>query len=718
MKVYQMIYTSVHHSIAEPELGLMNRPGQRVYSCSQGLTRENISELIRFSNYRKPRNSPAEYPREVGDPTIPTMFPKVFRTLRLADGRFAAIQSVFSGCDINGEDGNFFAHALVFDEYDDSFFPEQYFGSELFRTYLTKEEQTNELVRYLPVLEDPPMPEGLDAEMSTFITLHKKELTYLINHAVTMLTSENLRNICICTDDEYLTERYLLALKWLLPRDVSRNTGISTYNVYLPSDKQDRIVFHGTIKELNNIRRESIESRENCIYVDFETIDFSAVAQSGLLSMDIAQMREEFARYKLSSVTAYLDWFSLKQNTTFRGMGAKLLKFRHSAGDEAFAISAREMFAKIDDESMSDVRFEITKVMYDNIRLFENEEAKLTSIYVSECVNKLCAGENYDIDLVFGNTKPSAVQIKTMTDAFGGYMDSICKSYDIMGEKNQRILLNFILRLKHEANYTGWREMMQEKRAHISILLEMAVPIIITGYGANTFSVPDGWSNEELYELVAYVEASTEDKHLSMSCSKFITSHDEVDWEQYGITIARRKKRPDEIENDTEHIKRLLTRVGYEPYQRNSYDIIKRDILADSDNSRSPLLVTRLLSNIYAWKDSYGNQNESKRLAEKIQKQLIELRQTHPQCFNYMIPKLALEILESEGHYHELMINTKTMPESFWNWFLIGAKRSRRNDSKLLAFMRVYDANKLRLNKLSIKNSLRKVFKDDEKGYK
>ena len=140
MKAYQMIYTSVRHSLQDPELGLVNQPGQRVYSCSQGLSRENISELMHFSGYRLPKNNSVEYSKEFADPTVAGLFPKTFRTFRLTDGRLAAIQSVYAGCDINGDEGNYFAHALVFDEYGDDFFPEQYCNSELFRTYLTKDE--------------------------------------------------------------------------------------------------------------------------------------------------------------------------------------------------------------------------------------------------------------------------------------------------------------------------------------------------------------------------------------------------------------------------------------------------------------------------------------------------------------------------------------------------------------------------------------------------
>lgn len=712
MKVYQMIYTSVKHSLADADLGLVNQAGQRVYSCSQGLTRENISELMRFSGYRLPKNNTVKYSKDFGDPEIPNLFPKTFRTLRLSDGKFAAVQSVYAGCDVNGDHGNFFAHALVFEEYPEDFFPEQYFESELFRTYLTKEEQNCELVKYMPVLENPQKSAAAERKIHEFINEHRKELTYLINHAVTMLTSENLRNICICTKDSKLTEQYLVALKWLLPRDISRNTGISTYNVYLPSDKQDRIVFHGTVAGKNNITREIVEARENCIYIDFENIDFSAVAESSLFNMSVEKIRDEYRKYNLSSVSSYLDWFSLTQNITYSGMGGKLLKFKNSAGDRSFAERARELFESIDDDAMRDVKFEITKVMYDNIDLFPEEAERLTEIYVSDCIDKLCRGENYDIDAVFYSAKVTEGQIGTMVKNLPAYLDKVYNSFEEMGEKNRYIFMNFISQLKHLAGFESWMEMMNGKKKYISILIELATPVIVTGFGVNTFSVPKDWTEDELHELIAYIEASTEDKQLSMGCIKYITEYNSVDWEKFGITLVKSKKMQYEIEEDSAKIHRWLSKVGYEPYQRNSYEILKREVMADIEESRSPLLVSRLLSAIYAWQGAYGDQREAQRLAEKIKVMLAELRKTQPQCYNYMIPKLALEILDSQGHYHELMINMETMPQSFWNWFLIGCLRCKRDDKKQLAYIRVYNAEKMKLNRLPIKSRLRKAFKD------
>lgn len=713
MKAYQLIYTSVEHSLADPDLGLVNQPGQRVYSCSQGITNENISEIMRFLSYRLPKNNSVEYSKEFGDASVAEKFPKVFRTLRLSDGRMAAIQSAYSGYDINGEEGNYFAHALIFDEYDDNFFPEQYYGSEIFRTYLTKEERQVRLVRYMPVLENPIKPKAHIEDIKEFILSHKKELTYLINHTVTMLTSENLKNICICTESEELTEKYLVALKWLLPRDVSLNTGISTYNVYLPSDKQDKIVLHGTVKDKNNITEDAIRSRENCLYVDFDKIDFSAVNESSLFRFDINDIRSEYAKYKLSSISAYLDWFSLTQNITFSGVGGKLLKFKRSAGDEAFSVRACELFDEIHNEDMKDVRFEISKVMYDNIDLFSDKIDKLTEIYVTECVEKLCNGETYEIDGVFCKGENAKQQISVMLDKLNEYMDLISQSLDKMGDKNKLLLLKFIARLKHEGEFESWAQMLGSKKKYISALIELSLGELVTGFGANMFSVPSGWTQDELHELVAYIEASTEDKRLSLGCVKYILENDDVNWERFGVSIARRRKLPQEIEADSNKIKRLLTRVGYEPFKRGNYESIKRDVMADIEDNPSPFLISRLLCAFYMWQGAYGDQREAKRLAEKIARLLLELREKEPQCYNYMISKLAIEIIETQGHYHELIVNMKTVPESFWNWFAIGAMRSKRDDKRMLSYIRVYEVSKMKLSKLPIKNELRRVFRDE-----
>ena len=137
--------------------------------------------------------------------------------------------------------------------------------------------------------------------------------------------------------------------------------------------------------------------------------------------------------------------------------------------------------------------------------------------------------------------------------------------------------------------------------------------------------------------------------------------------------------------------------------------------MSDMEDNPSPFLISRLLSTFYMWQGAYGDQRKAKSLAEKIRKLIIELRDNERQCYNYMISKLAIEIIESQCHYYETIIDMETVPESFWNWFIIGAKRSRRDDKKMLAYIRIYEANKMKLNKLSIKDDLRRVFRDESK---
>ena len=88
------------------------------------------------------------------------------------------------------------------------------------------------------------------------------------------------------------------------------------------------------------------------------------------------------------------------------------------------------------------------------------------------------------------------------------------------------------------------------------------------------------------------------------------------------------------------------------------------------------------------------------------------MRKTQTSCFNFMIPKLALEIIESPGHYHGVMIKTETMPPSFWNRFLIGYNKSKEDEDKMLAYTRVYSASKAKMSRIPAKKKMRETFKD------
>ena len=713
MKVYQLIYTNVKHSLSDNELGLSSQEGLRVYSCSQGITKENIGEIIKFSTYRLPKNDNTTYPLKVCDPKVPEMFPKTFRTLHLSDGRYAAIQSVYSGVDFEGQSGNFFAHALVFDEFDDTFFPEQYFKSSAFKTHLEEKHIEKELVHYLPTLEDLKPEEDTEKNIIAFIDSHKKELSYLLNKVFDVLSSDDVKNMCIATESEELTENYLLAVKWLLPRDIAYDTGISTYNVYIPSDKQRQIIFNGTIKGKNNITEQSISTRPTCVYVDMDKVDFSDVKLSVLFKKSVSEIREEYKKYNFTSIVQLLDWIATTKNITKPGMGAKLLNFKASAGKDAFKTRVSELYALINNEDMSASKFEITKLAYDNLELFEENSNEIVETYVDQCVDKLCAGENYDIYDLFEDGTDSAARAAHIKKNIPSYMERIKVNIDSIGEKNSYIFLILLSRIKHESETETWKALFDSDKDRISVFVKLA-SIIITGYGVNAFSPPSVWTEDDLDEVVAYFDSSTQDDRLKESCLKYIYMRDDTDWEKYGITLTSHKKTQGEQESDMRKIKRMLTKVGYIPYQRNNYLSLRGEVLQDINGSLSPLLLSRLLDAYYQWKRSYGNQNLSEKNAVKLRKLILELKKTEKSCYDFIFPKLALEITESNGHYHELIINTETVPESFWNWFIIGFKNSRDDDTKILNYTHIYEANKRKLMRMRAGKQLREVFKYTE----
>ena len=158
----------------------------------------------------------------------------------------------------------------------------------------------------------------------------------------------------------------------------------------------------------------------------------------------------------------------------------------------------------------------------------------------------------------------------------------------------------------------------------------------------------------------------------------------------------------------------MLTKVGYIPYRRNTYDDLRHDVENDMYNSTSPLLLSRLLDTYYEWKYSYGNQAQSEKKAQELKKLILEMKRTEKTCYDFIFPKLGLEIIEAHGHYHEQIINTETMPESFWNWFIIGFENSGENDDKLINYVRIYQANKRKLLRMPAGKRVREYFKNME----
>ena len=707
MKIYQLIYTSVKHSLSDSSKGLVNQPGLRVYSCSEGVTRENIQEIQRFSLYRIPKQTVVNYSDKPCDPSVPELFPKIFRTLKLADGRYAAIQIVYSGMDFNGDRGNHYAHALIFDEVGENFFPERYYNSPLFTTHLTENQINNALVQYLPEAQEI-RDKTLDRRIWEFIAEHKQQVGYLIDAALNLFTNDEIRNMCVATNSAEKSAMYLLAIKYLLPRDISRYTGISTYNVYLPSDKQYNIVFHGTVNGENNITRELVMARTSCLYIDMETANFYTERELPIFKMDFKTLHRRYAESRITSVSGFLDWCSTYTYETETGIGGRLLKLQLSAGDAALKARLNEIYSNLDDDAHKDVKFEIAKILYDNSEMLPSKEKEITTDFIYRCIRNMCGGEEYPISDNCDNMTESQAEI--IAGNIRGLMSPINENYDSLTEFNKKSFVEFFAILKHTADKKTWRELFLNDDEMLTTFVTMAAEQSIKGRGIDMFAFPKHWDDKDLSELVAYVDAAASDNIIKRGCLKYILTYRDEDWAAYGVSISDINKTAKEQEEDLQRVRRMLKKVGYLPFERATYEHLRTDVRADISDSVYPLLLSRVLNAYYNWRAAAGRQTIAHERANTLRSLLCELRERQPQVYDFIIPKFAIEVVEAPGHYHEIIVNPDTMPDSFWNWFIIGYNKCKPDDSKLLIYHRIYLSNKDALSALPIGGYINEVF--------
>ncbi len=705
MKVYQLIYTAVRYSLSDPMLNLDNSPGYKVYSCSQGLTKEEIEEIVCFCGYKKPEHCNVEYSKNYNDKTVPELFPKTFRTLKLTSGKYAAIQCVFSGVDFNGDDGNFFAHALIFDDVSEGFMPENYYGNSVFRTYLTDEEEQVSLVRYLPCINDIEETENLGQWLDLFSKENRQQISYLVEKAVQILHGESKTHLCLCAETQEESDYYLLVLKRLLPYELVKNTGISTNNTFLPTSKQDKILFNATIKGHNNITEEMIEQRENCIYIDFCDRQTGTAVYERLFEMSNDELQSTYKRYGIDQISEFENWLISYNRINENGIGERLLRLKTSNDFQLFKNRCMEIYQMLDNPDMQGVKFEVLKVMHNNIGVFEDISEELTLKFVETGITNILNSMPTNMEGIFKSIpqpKERALLIKSKID---DYMTMIAEK--TVDEQQAMLILRFLSIIKQASEFETWKEFLGEKNLYIFV--PIAADVLINDTVPVSIIAPIIWTNSELAETVAYIDSSTDDEEIRAACRKFILNNPKEDWAKYGIEIIHSEKSREERENDILKIRKMLGTVGYVPFQRSSYQDLKYDVLSDINSNDNPLLLTRFLNSYYEWQMT-EQAAEAKQCAEEIKSLILEIRDREYSCYQFIFPKLALEMLSTPGMYHEIMINFETMQETFWNWFLIGAERSISNDIIYLNYERVFTSNEQHMKKLAIYFRLKKIF--------
>ena len=71
------------------------------------------------------------------------------------------MQISYAGYDFDGQPGNVFAHAFIFDDVDENFLPERYIGHKRYRTHLTEKDLNGQIVHYLKPLDNIAPSEGV-----------------------------------------------------------------------------------------------------------------------------------------------------------------------------------------------------------------------------------------------------------------------------------------------------------------------------------------------------------------------------------------------------------------------------------------------------------------------------------------------------------------------------------------------------------------------------
>ncbi len=709
MKIYQLIYTNSKHSLSDPELNLKNHAGLGVYSCSQGLTEENVKEIVKFCGYHLPKNCDLGGAKTFGDTNIPDRFPKIFRTFRLSDGKTAALQAVYSGTDENGKQGMFFTHVLIADA-GDNIIPERYYKSKSFRKFLTKEEYERELVTYLPVLENADSGRNLTKNIEGFINEHKPQMSVLFEKLLGILSGEKKMHLMIAGSNPNEVDMYILALKYVLPKNIALSFGISTYNVYIPSSSQFKILIHGTVKGKNNITQEHIEEQDSCVYVDIDKMDTSNVNVMSIFDGRLKDLYDSYEEYSINTVDELKGFTELGDMSSVAEISGKLSEVKDKLGTDAFKKQCLALLDDIENPEYDSVRFEMLDIMCSYPDAFADRREEIARKYILCGLELICNGNSVNIEKVFKEkyTKQFGEEIY---GELGTIMGMIMNSE--ADEKNITLILRILAMLKQLTGRRYWNEFFAGNDEYMKSFVQMCAEVMINDTAPVTFTAPQNWTKAELSEVVAYFDSSTVNEPLKNGCRKYILANTDEEWSKFGITLKRTKKDSVESMKDIMRIRELLSQVGYMPFSRTSYRDIKYQVSNEMNKNDNPLMVARLLSAVYVWQSVEAQVGEAKIAAERIYDLIMELKETERSCYDYVFPKLGIEILNSAGHYHEVIINADTMEPEFWNWFLISYLKIRNDEDKRLTYRRVFEASSKYLKNVAVKERIENHMRND-----
>lgn len=226
MAIKQLFYTSCKR-------GLSSGMGFQTYSMSEGITEEERKEIESYCVYVPPDNLPTLPSQD----EIDKLFPLSFSYFRLKNNKYCICSSKYIGKDYSGRYGNYFCHVLISEKPWD-FYPIELYGSPVFRTHLTKEEQNREKTRYLPELEEISV--GNIVNFDTISEFLKKEIVdkkrkFFIQLMESLLDYSESKKTIICCDQKGNMPFWIGAVLMCIPQKLASQFSFTTYS-YNPQD--------------------------------------------------------------------------------------------------------------------------------------------------------------------------------------------------------------------------------------------------------------------------------------------------------------------------------------------------------------------------------------------------------------------------------------------------------------------------------------------------
>ncbi|WP_411679513.1 hypothetical protein [Clostridium thailandense] len=220
MAVKQLFYTSC-------KKGLSSGMGFQTYSMSKGISDEERKEIEGYCVYIPPDNLPTQ----PSDKEIEELFPIAFSSFRLKNGKNCICSAKYIGKDYSGRYGNYFCHVFISDKAW-PFYPIELYGSAIFRSSLTYEEENAEEIEYLPELNEIPLGNLISFDsIGNFLKeagsgKRRKGFTELMNCCIGF--SSNRKKIVICDYKDNISY-WIGSVQMSLPKKLAQEFSFTTY---------------------------------------------------------------------------------------------------------------------------------------------------------------------------------------------------------------------------------------------------------------------------------------------------------------------------------------------------------------------------------------------------------------------------------------------------------------------------------------------------------